>query len=118
MGTLLTRTIRFGVGTTTSTIVGGRIAHAGDKVDSPPRVFKALIYNEGEYPITVTLEGSVDNNNWTTRATASSVKAKSSAVLTGSVRGQEAYYRWRGVGVGGDSYGQIEIFDESDALVR
>ncbi len=118
MGTLLTRTVRFFAGTTASTAYELRVAGGLEKVDSPARVFKCMIYNQGDYPVTVTLDGSTDNESWTTRATASLVKAKSDAVLSGAIQGRDAYVRLRVTGSGGETNGQIEIFDESDMFRR
>lgn len=118
MGTLLTRTVRFACNTVATTLYSLRVAAGLEKVDSPARVFQFMVYNDGDYPVTITLDGSEDNSSWTTRATLTLVKAKSKGVLSGAIRGAEAYVRLRGTAVGGETIGQIEIMDESDFLKR
>jgi hypothetical protein len=123
MGTLISRTIRFSAGTSISTIYQGNAKAYDLKVDVGPRVFKGLIYNTGENPVTITLDGySVDPDTkvgaWTTRATVSSVKAHSQAVLSGYIQGLETLVRIQAVTVGGETQGQIELVDESDSLKR
>lgn len=85
------------------------------------RTFKALIYNEGDEDVTVTLDGSaVDSGyglDWTTRATVT-VPARSKDVLEGAIRGTEDWYRLAVQSPSGDSKGRIEIFDLSDKYKR
>jgi len=118
---LVTEQVHFGSTTQHKVVLQGKAGATHGNFGASVRVFKALVYNDGDQDVTVTLDGSaVDSGyglDWTTRATVT-VLARGKAVLEGAIRGTEEHWRLAVLSAGGDSEGRIEIFDESDNFNR
>lgn len=115
---LLARQLRFGCGTTIKVVHSGKTAGSDLKVDSGSRVFNAQVRNEGDQNVVVNLQGSDDGGTtWTTRGTVT-VKARSTGMLSGAIRGREEDYRITANASSGETEGHIEVFNESDAFTR
>lgn len=131
MGTLLTRSVRFGATLNKSTVYAGKLNSGFEFVDVPNRVLRADIINNDDADVIFNLDGSTDNISFTNRATVT-VKARSQATLSGALRGSaDVYFRWTvqaqattSAGPNGTtitvntSDGVIEIFEESSHLIR
>lgn len=118
---LVTEQVHFGSTPQHKVVLDGKVGAPHGNFGAGVRVFKALVYNESDVAVTVTLDGSaVDFGyglDWTTRATVT-VPARSKDVLEGAIRGTEEHWRLAVQSSAGDGEGRIEIFDESDNFKR
>lgn len=118
---LVTEQFAFAASPTHKVIASGLVNAQHGNFGTGDRVFKALVYNEGDNDCTITLDGaSIDAGyaqNYTTHAS-QLVKARSKAILTGAVRGSEIAWRLAVITAGGNTNGRVELFDKSDNFKR
>lgn len=118
---LLTENYYFGATPLLRAFADGRVGAPHGNFGAGVRVFRGLIYNEGDADVVVTLDGSpVDSGyglNWTSRVTVT-VPARSKKVIEGAIRGNEEHWRLTSKTSSGVSEGRVELFDVSDNLKR